>query len=226
MDRAPVYEAGCSRFDPWRRRSEVVPASSREACHLAVAHQDRAPPSEGGGSTFESCRRGQRPCSSTVEHTFGMGEDWVRSPARALRTRIPTGPPEAAGRVGADAPARLAGGPLRPAVVAQRREQPSSKRPGARSTRAGGTTITSRPAVVAQGQSGRLLSGRAHVRAVPAAHPTLQPCRRGGTATRLAFTQEIAGPTPAGGTSPPAAGCCTMSCGTFPGWLRGKALGC
>jgi hypothetical protein len=55
--------------------------------HLAVAHQDRAPPSEGGGSTFESCRRGQRPCSSTVEHTFGMGEDWVRSPARALLTR-------------------------------------------------------------------------------------------------------------------------------------------
>ena len=27
MDRAPVYEAGCSRFDPWRRRSGGSPAS-------------------------------------------------------------------------------------------------------------------------------------------------------------------------------------------------------
>ena len=51
---------------------------------------------------------------------------------------------------------------------------------------------------------------------MPATHPTLQPCRRGGTATRLAFTQEIAGPTPAGGTSPPAAGCIT-SCGNLSG---------
>src|SRR5687768_13051856 len=91
MDRAPVYEAGCSRFDPWRRR------------HLAVAHQDRAPPSEGGGSTFESCRRGQRPCSSTVEHAPGTGEDWVRPPARALLTI--RGPPEVAGWAGVGGPA-------------------------------------------------------------------------------------------------------------------------
>ena len=31
MDRAPVYEAGCSRFDPWRRRLGASPAS-RQAC--------------------------------------------------------------------------------------------------------------------------------------------------------------------------------------------------
>src|SRR5205823_840123 len=87
---------------------------------------------------------------STAEHTFGMGEDWVRPPARALRRLIPTGPPGGGGTGGADAPARPAGEPHRPAVVAQRREQPSSKRPGARSTRAGGTN-PSRHAVVAQG---------------------------------------------------------------------------
>jgi hypothetical protein len=39
-----------------------------------------------------------------------MGEDWVRPPARALRALIPEAPREAAGRVGAGAPARPAGG--------------------------------------------------------------------------------------------------------------------
>ena len=76
-----------------------------------------------------------------------------------------------AGRAGADSPARPARGPPCPAVVAQRREQPSSKRPGARSTPPAAPT-PSRPAVVVRGQSGRLLSGRAHVRAVPTAHPS------------------------------------------------------
>src|SRR5258707_841067 len=59
--------------------------------HLAVAQLDRAPLSEGGGRTFESCRRGQCPCSSTVEHAPGTGEVWVRPPARALHhiTQVP-----------------------------------------------------------------------------------------------------------------------------------------
>jgi hypothetical protein len=167
MDRAPVYEAGCSRFDPWRRH------------HLAVAQLDRAPLSEGGGRTFESCRRGsgvspalrrdkRRPCSSTVEHAPGTGEVWVRPPARALFTTSPRSPGR--WRDGAAPLMRRHVPPAGPgsAVVAQRTERPPPQRQGARSSRADGTT----------------------------------PRRRGGTATRLAFTQEIAGPTPAGGTSP------------------------
>ena len=93
----PGVDARECYLPPVRHAWERHLPPERQA-HLAVAHQDRAPPFEGGGSTFESCRRGlggspasreacQRPCSSTVEHTFGMGEDWVRPPARALLTR-------------------------------------------------------------------------------------------------------------------------------------------
>src|SRR5687767_4111205 len=48
MEKTPVYETGDCRFDPCRRHP------------FAVAQWTRAPPSEGGGRTFESCRRSNR----------------------------------------------------------------------------------------------------------------------------------------------------------------------
>ena len=136
MDRAPVYEAGCSRFDPWRRRSGASPASRKAVSGASPASREACPSRRSSVGQSAALRRRRphvrvvparpSPCSSTVEHAPG------------------------------------------PAVVAQRTERPPPKRQGARSSRADGT----------------------------------KPRRRGGTATRLAFTQEIAGPTPAGGTSP------------------------
>ncbi len=47
MDEAPVYETGGMQV-------RLLPSTP-----LVVAQRSRAPPSEGGGRTFESCRRGQ-----------------------------------------------------------------------------------------------------------------------------------------------------------------------
>ena len=76
MEKAPVYETGGAGSTP------AVDAQ------LAVAQWTRAPPSEGGGRTFESCRRGVMsmtgPCSSAsrARPRYGRGR-WVRLPPRA-----------------------------------------------------------------------------------------------------------------------------------------------
>ncbi len=59
MDRAPVYEAGCSRFDPWRRRSGVLPAS-RKACLGASPASREAGPSRRSSSGQSAALRRRR----------------------------------------------------------------------------------------------------------------------------------------------------------------------
>jgi hypothetical protein len=77
------------------RRVQVRPLpSTRQTVHLAVAQWIRAPPSEGGRRTFESCRRDQvrdrRSCprsSARSSTSLVRTRLWARHPPRAPRKR-------------------------------------------------------------------------------------------------------------------------------------------
>ena len=65
---------------------EVAGSTPAVDAHLAVAQRSRAPPSEGGGRTFESCRRGQRAQALVAQEESTSPvrtRSWVRLPPRA-----------------------------------------------------------------------------------------------------------------------------------------------
>ena len=107
MDRAPVYEAGCSRFDPWRRRLGVSPAS-QEACasrrsssgQSAALRRRRQHVRVVPARLWEVHRPPERHVHALVAQRLSTPLVWVRTgfdPQRGLSSHDPPGPPGGGG---------------------------------------------------------------------------------------------------------------------------------